>query len=154
MSRKSIAFARAVKMDILGVIENMSGFVCRIAARDRHLKVGGGEAAAKELGSPFLRSDPIDPRLVIGGDAGQPSSRASGFGGDEGVPADRGEHAAPSERSETEATGLSRSSPAFLALQGYVQRARTDSISAFGTAPMMAVYDDPFLKSEHRRDRT
>jgi MinD-like ATPase involved in chromosome partitioning or flagellar assembly len=35
-------------------------------------KVGGGEAAAKELGLPFLGRIPLDPRIVVGGDAGKP----------------------------------------------------------------------------------
>jgi ATP-binding protein involved in chromosome partitioning len=71
--RKSIAFAKAVKMDILGVIENMSGFVCPHCGKETDIfKVGGGEAAAKELGLPFLGRIPLDPRIVIGGDAGRP----------------------------------------------------------------------------------
>ena len=71
--RKSIAFAKAVKMDILGVIENMSGFVCPHCGKETAIfKVGGGEAAAKELGLPFLGRVPLDPRIVIGGDAGKP----------------------------------------------------------------------------------
>ncbi len=71
--RKSIAFARAVKMDILGVIENMSGFVCPHCGKETAIfKVGGGEAAAEELGLPFLGRIPLDPRIVIGGDAGKP----------------------------------------------------------------------------------
>src|SRR6184192_3142825 len=87
--RKSIAFARAVKMDILGVIENMSGFVCPHCGKQTDIfKIGGGEAAAKELGLPFLGRVPIDPRIVIGGDAGTPfvlehpdSEATKAFGG-------------------------------------------------------------------------
>jgi ATP-binding protein involved in chromosome partitioning len=71
--RKSIAFAKAVKMDILGVVENMSGFVCPHCGKETAIfKVGGGEAAAQELGLPFLGRIPLDPRIVIGGDAGKP----------------------------------------------------------------------------------
>jgi len=71
--RKSIAFARAVKMEILGVIENMSGLVCPHCGESIDVfKVGGGEAAAKELGLPFLGRIPLDPRIVVGGDAGKP----------------------------------------------------------------------------------
>jgi len=71
--RKSIGFAKAVKMDILGVIENMSGFVCPHCGKPTDIfKVGGGEAAAKELGLTFLGRIPLDPRIVIGGDAGKP----------------------------------------------------------------------------------
>src|SRR5256712_14202516 len=71
--RKSIAFAKAVKMDILGVIENMSGFVCPHCGKQTDIfKVGGGEAAAQELGLPVLGRLPPDPRIVVGGDAGKP----------------------------------------------------------------------------------
>lgn len=71
--RKSIGFAKAVKMDILGVIENMSGFVCPHCGKETPIfKIGGGEAAAKEFGLPFLGRVPLDPRIVIGGDAGKP----------------------------------------------------------------------------------
>jgi len=71
--RKSISFAKAVNLPILGVIENMSGFVCPNCGKVTEIfKVGGGEAAAKELGLPFLGRIPLDPRIVIGGDAGKP----------------------------------------------------------------------------------
>jgi len=71
--RKSISFAKAVNLPILGVIENMSGFVCPHCGKVTEIfKVGGGEAAAKELGLPFLGRIPLDPRIVIGGDAGKP----------------------------------------------------------------------------------
>jgi len=71
--RKSISFAKAVNLRILGVIENMSGFVCPHCGQETQIfKVGGGEAAAEELGIPFLGRIPLDPRIVIGGDAGKP----------------------------------------------------------------------------------
>jgi ATP-binding protein involved in chromosome partitioning len=71
--RKSINFAKAVKMPVLGVIENMSGFICPHCGKETDIfKVGGGEAAAKELGLPFLGRIPIDAGIVVGGDAGRP----------------------------------------------------------------------------------
>ncbi len=71
--RKSISFARAVNLPILGVVENMSGLVCPQCGKEIDVfKVGGGEAAAKELGLPFLGRIPLDPRIVIGGDSGRP----------------------------------------------------------------------------------
>jgi len=71
--RKSIAFAKAVKMPILGIVENMSGMVCPHCGKTINVfKVGGGEAAAKELGLPFLGRIPLDPEIVVGGDAGTP----------------------------------------------------------------------------------
>ena len=71
--RKSISFAKAVDLPIRGVIENMSGLVCPHCGKEIDVfKVGGGEAAAKELGLPFLGRIPLDPRIVVGGDAGKP----------------------------------------------------------------------------------
>ena len=71
--RKSIGFAQAVRLPILGVVENMSGLVCPHCGRTVDVfKRGGGEAAAKELGLPFLGRIPLDPRIVIGGDEGKP----------------------------------------------------------------------------------
>lgn len=71
--RKSINFAKAVNLPILGVVENMSGLVCPHCGNEIDVfKVGGGEAAAKELGLPFLGRVPLDPQIVIGGDAGKP----------------------------------------------------------------------------------
>lgn len=71
--RKSIGFARAVRLPIIGIIENMSGYVCpHCGHRVDVFKRGGGEQAAMELGLPFLGRIPLDPRIVIGGDAGKP----------------------------------------------------------------------------------
>src|SRR2546426_4205758 len=71
--RKSIAFAQAVRLPIIGVVENMSGLVCPHCGKTIDVfKRGGGEAAAQELGLPFLGRIPLDPRIVIGGDAGKP----------------------------------------------------------------------------------
>ena len=71
--RKSISFAKAVNLRVLGVIENMSGLVCPHCGKAIDVfKVGGGENAAKELGLPFLGRIPLDPRIVVGGDSGKP----------------------------------------------------------------------------------
>jgi len=71
--RKSINFAKAVKMRILGVVENMSGYTCPECGHKEPLfKTGGGKKMAEQLGIPFLGSIPIDPSIVTGGDAGKP----------------------------------------------------------------------------------
>ena len=71
--RKSIAFAKAVNLPVLGIVENMGGMVCPHCGGEIDVfKKGGGEAAANELGLPFLGRIPLDPRIVIGGDAGKP----------------------------------------------------------------------------------
>ena len=72
-SRKSVVFAKSLEMHLLGIVENMSGFVCpHCNERIDLFKTGGGKRAALELGVPFLGSIPIDPKVVTGGDSGFP----------------------------------------------------------------------------------
>jgi len=72
-SRKSVTFAQALKMPVLGIVENMSGLICPHCHNTIDLfKVGGGERAAKEMGVPFLGRVPLDPNVVLGGDDGSP----------------------------------------------------------------------------------
>jgi ATP-binding protein involved in chromosome partitioning len=69
--RKSISFCRTVKMDILGLIENMSGFACPHCNKMVDLfGSGGGEKTAKTAGIPFLGRVPFDPNVVSCGDNG------------------------------------------------------------------------------------
>ncbi|MCU0861578.1 MAG: Mrp/NBP35 family ATP-binding protein [Methanomassiliicoccales archaeon] len=78
-SRKSVGFARQLKMPVLGIVENMSGMVCPHCGKEVDLfKKGGGEQAAKELDVPFLGSVPLDPKVVISGDEGMPVVLANG----------------------------------------------------------------------------
>jgi Mrp family chromosome partitioning ATPase len=71
--RKSITFCKTVGMPVLGVIENMSGFVCPKCGEVTDIfKSGGGEQMALELGVAFLGSIPIDARVVEASDAGRP----------------------------------------------------------------------------------
>ncbi len=72
-SRKSVTFAQALKMPVLGIVENMSGLICPHCHNTIDLfKVGGGERAAEEMGVPFLGRIPLDPNVVLGGDDGSP----------------------------------------------------------------------------------
>jgi len=72
-SRKALNFARKLDMPILGVVENMSGMICPHCGKTIDLfKKGGGERAASEMGANFLGRLPIDPNIVISGDAGIP----------------------------------------------------------------------------------
>ncbi len=71
--RKSINFCKTVGMEITGVVENMSGFVCPHCNQTVDIfKTGGGEELAKEFDLPFLGRVPMDPKVVIGGDDGTP----------------------------------------------------------------------------------
>ncbi len=69
--RKSLNFCKQTNIRILGIIENMSGFVCP-ACGVRHdiFKSGGGEKTAAQWGIPFLGKIPIDPGVVEAGDLG------------------------------------------------------------------------------------
>lgn len=72
-SRKSVTFAQALKLPVLGIVENMSGLICPHCHNTIELfKVGGGERAATEMGVPFLGRVPLDPNVVLGGDDGSP----------------------------------------------------------------------------------
>jgi ATP-binding protein involved in chromosome partitioning len=62
-----------VNVPLLGVVENMSYFVCPCCGeRSEIFSHGGGRAAAKEHGWPFLGEIPIDPSVRVGGDEGVP----------------------------------------------------------------------------------
>ena len=97
-SRKSINFSKTVKIPVLGVVENMSGYTIRGNAEPNSqisvmgpqgvpveattnedcewavtldlFKKGGGQSAAEEFEVPFLGSLPFDPGIVRGGDDG------------------------------------------------------------------------------------
>lgn len=72
-SRKSVNFSKKVNVPVLGIIENMSGFICPHCGKEIGLfKVGGGEKAARELNVPFLGRIPIDTKVVELGDEGRP----------------------------------------------------------------------------------
>jgi ATP-binding protein involved in chromosome partitioning len=71
--KKCVSFAHQLKIPILGLIENMSGFTCPHCGREVNIfRKGGGEKAAAELGIPFLGRVPLDPLLVASGDRGVP----------------------------------------------------------------------------------
>lgn len=72
-ARKSVFFARQLKIPIIGIIENMSGFVCPHCGKETPIfKKGGGEKAAKDLGVPFLGRIPFEPAMVEMADKGLP----------------------------------------------------------------------------------
>ncbi|KAJ1726450.1 cytosolic Fe-S cluster assembly factor cfd1, partial [Coemansia biformis] len=64
--KKEISFCRTVGLPILGLIENMSGFVCPHCAECTNVfSTGGGEGLAKHMDIHFLGRAPIDPNLVM-----------------------------------------------------------------------------------------
>jgi Mrp family chromosome partitioning ATPase len=70
--RKSINFCRHVKMPILGLVENMNGFVCPHCNREVPLLgKDGGAKTATQMKLDLLGSLPFDPRVVQAGDLGK-----------------------------------------------------------------------------------
>lgn len=97
-SRKSITFSESLKVPVIGVVENMSGYTVRGTASPGSefsvaapggktittsadgegnfsftldiFKEGGGKSTAEEFGVPFLGALPFDPGFVRGGDDG------------------------------------------------------------------------------------
>jgi ATP-binding protein involved in chromosome partitioning len=71
--RKAVAMFRQLNIPILGVVENMSYFVCgHCGERTDIFGHGGGSRMAEDMGIPFLGEVPIDTRVRSGGDEGQP----------------------------------------------------------------------------------
>lgn len=69
--RKSINFCKAVKIEIFGLVENMSGLNCPHCGEMIDLfGSGGGERTAKQTGIHFLGRIPFDPNVVACGDSG------------------------------------------------------------------------------------
>lgn len=64
--------ARRSFMPVIGVIENMAGFVAGDGVRYNLFGEGGGQQLADELGVPLIASVPLDPLVVEGGDDGTP----------------------------------------------------------------------------------
>ena len=72
-SRKSLRFGAETRIPIIGIVENMSGFVCPHCGEITDIfKSGGGEKAAAELNVQFLGKVPIEPGVVECGDSGMP----------------------------------------------------------------------------------
>jgi ATP-binding protein involved in chromosome partitioning len=72
-ARKGLAMFRKVNVPVLGIIENMSYYICRhCGEREEIFGHGGGHRTADMLGVPFLGEVPLDPKVVVGGDSGEP----------------------------------------------------------------------------------
>ena len=71
--RKGLMMFKKVNVPLLGVIENMSFFVCkRCGERTEIFSFAGGERAAQKFEIPFLGRIPLDPAIREGGDTGMP----------------------------------------------------------------------------------
>jgi ATP-binding protein involved in chromosome partitioning len=72
-ARKAIAMFTGAGVPILGIIENMSAFVCpHCGGATEIFGAGGGLRMAERLGVPLLGSIPLDPALMRASDRGRP----------------------------------------------------------------------------------
>ncbi|MEA2070318.1 MAG: Mrp/NBP35 family ATP-binding protein [Asgard group archaeon] len=70
--KKSINFVKKVKLPVLGIVENMSSFLCPHCGKEITIfSKDGGRNAAEEFDIPFLGSIPLDPEIVPLSDAGK-----------------------------------------------------------------------------------
>ncbi len=71
--KKAITFAQRLNMPIIGVVENMSGFICpHCKEKIEIFRSGGGKKMAQEMDVAFLGSIPIDPEVGVDSDKGTP----------------------------------------------------------------------------------
>ncbi len=70
--RKSITFCRELNIPVIGVVENMSGFVCPGCGEvTRILSSGGGKMISESMDVPFLGEIPMDPGIAEAADQGR-----------------------------------------------------------------------------------
>ncbi len=75
--RKSVNFCRKINLPVIGVLENMSGFVCpKCGEKVNIFATGGGKRMASEMGVPFLGQIPIEPQVTVCCDTGRPYIQA------------------------------------------------------------------------------
>ncbi|WP_457558632.1 Mrp/NBP35 family ATP-binding protein [Candidatus Harpocratesius sp.] len=76
-SRKTVQMSKTLQLDVVGIVENMSGLVVKCPHCNETIEVdvfgsGGGEKAARELDVPFLGKIPLEPIVREQGDLGLP----------------------------------------------------------------------------------
>lgn len=77
-AKKGLKMFQRVSVPVLGVVENMSYFICDQCDKRHHIfRQGGGKRIATSLGMPFLGEIPIEPEVAEGGDLGNPIVRRS-----------------------------------------------------------------------------
>ncbi len=78
-ARKALDMFQKLKTPVLGLIENMSVYVCPNCGHEAHIFGHGGVAAeAQKLGLPFLGELPLDLSVRVAGDAGIPAAAGEG----------------------------------------------------------------------------
>ena len=72
-ARKGLLMFQQVNVPVLGIVENMSYFLCDACGKRHEIfSYGGGRRTSEELGVPFLGEVPLDPKVTRGGDQGDP----------------------------------------------------------------------------------
>lgn len=73
VARKGLRMFQQVRVPIVGIIENMSGFTCEHCGKVTAVfKEGGGKEMAQELQVPYLGAIPLDPAIMMSGEDGVP----------------------------------------------------------------------------------
>ena len=76
---RAISFFDTAKVPIIGLVENMAGYLCpHCGEMSDPFGSGGAEAAAKELGIPFLGRIPLDIKIRVESDSGTPPALGEG----------------------------------------------------------------------------
>jgi len=71
--KKAVMFSRQLKIPVIGIVENMSGFICpKCGAEFDIFGAGGGQKIAEDLDIPLLGKIPIDPKICEDSDRGVP----------------------------------------------------------------------------------
>jgi len=72
--RKELDFCRKAKIKVLGIVENMAGFICPNCTNESQIfrpTTGGAKKLCEDEGVPFLGSVPLDPRIGMACDFGE-----------------------------------------------------------------------------------
>jgi ATP-binding protein involved in chromosome partitioning len=94
-ARKGIEMFRKVDIEVLGVVENMSTFICPECGTESHLfGTGGGARIARECGAPLLAELPLAMEIREQADGGTPTVAADPEGAVAGVYRDAARHLA------------------------------------------------------------
>ncbi len=79
VAKKGLKMFEQVKVPIVGVVENMSGFVCKHCDKETKIfSTGGGEKLADEMNVTYLGNIPLDPEIMLSGETGVPVIEKSG----------------------------------------------------------------------------
>jgi len=78
-ARRAVDLFNKMNVPVLGIIENMANYTCPHCGEPSHpFGTGGAEAAAREMGVPFLGRLPLSPAIREASDAGNPPAAGDG----------------------------------------------------------------------------